>query len=82
MFLFPQEAQVILADETSISLQQLELHITEACTAGQLGVKSVSLRKNRSAISKLKLYVLRSPLKEVHTKKPVVSRKSHSSDMS
>lgn len=39
MFLFPQEAQVILADETSISLQQLELHITEACTAGQLGVK-------------------------------------------
>lgn len=37
--LFPQEAQAILADEISISSQQLELHITEAYTAGQLGIK-------------------------------------------
>lgn len=34
MFLFPQEAQAILADGISISSQQLEFHITEAYTAG------------------------------------------------
>lgn len=39
MFLFPHEAQAILADGTSISSQQLELHIKEAYTAGQLGIK-------------------------------------------
>lgn len=34
IFLFPQEAQAILADGISISSQQLEFHITEAYTAG------------------------------------------------
>lgn len=37
--LFSQEAQAIPADGISISSQQLELHITEAYTAGQLGTK-------------------------------------------
>lgn len=37
--LISQEAQVIPADEISISSQQLELPITEACTAGQFGTK-------------------------------------------
>lgn len=37
--LLSQEAQAILADGISISSQQLELYITEACTAGQLGTK-------------------------------------------
>lgn len=35
-----QEAQAILADEISLSSQQLELHITEAYTAGQFGTKT------------------------------------------
>lgn len=37
--LISQEAQVIPADEISVSSQQLELPTTEACTAGQFSTK-------------------------------------------
>lgn len=49
MVLFPQEAQAILADGISISSQELELHITEAYTARQLGIKISSLSVKEQA---------------------------------